>query len=351
MGRRVQKTTLTAVGAGYDAGATTNFVYDGWNLLAELDANNSVVCSYMWGLDMSGSLQGAGGVGGLLTVSPNGNGTHFVSYDGNGNVAALTDSSGNISARYEYDPFGQTLRASGTAAGLNAIRFSSKYADFDSSALYYGNRFYIPSFGRWANRDPLQERGGVNQYAFVVNSPTTSIDILGLIPKAELNEIYNRRSASTRAANLACSCRCPDKQINYMITGGTAGKATVYAMANLKDNPEGCGPYNVKFYWWNCYSGSAEGRGRPRQDYGWSSGDDATFYTVVRPPRNALGIWFADLFFTNVDPYHIDVVSIAMFEQCVNGHVVTRTQTASNGLQFTWSIRYQRWTGPDAVTN
>src|SRR5260370_28956342 len=105
MGRRVQKVVSTWNGSTYASAVTTRFVYDGWNLLAELDGdnNNAVKCSYMWGLDLSGTLQGAGGVGGLLTVTPNGNGTHFVSYDGNGNVAALTDSTGNLSARYEYN--------------------------------------------------------------------------------------------------------------------------------------------------------------------------------------------------------------------------------------------------------
>ena len=46
------------------------FVYDGWNLMAELNAtNNAVIRSFMWGLDLSGSPQGAGGVGGLLEVN------------------------------------------------------------------------------------------------------------------------------------------------------------------------------------------------------------------------------------------------------------------------------------------
>src|SRR6267143_4464396 len=160
MGRRVKKSVEDANGAGYNTAVVTNFVYDGWNLLAELDGGNynAVVCSYMWGSDLSGSLQGAGGVSGLLAVTP-GAATHFVSYDGNGNVAGLTDGSGNISARYEYSPFGETIRASGSAANLNAVRFSTKYVDAESAFAYYGYRFYSPSSGRWLDRDPLQERG------------------------------------------------------------------------------------------------------------------------------------------------------------------------------------------------
>src|SRR5436190_353208 len=86
MGRRVEKVVSTWNGSAYASAVTTRFVYDGWNLLAELDGDNSnaVKCSYMWGLDLSGSLQGAGGVGGLLTVNPGGTNGYFAVYDGNG---------------------------------------------------------------------------------------------------------------------------------------------------------------------------------------------------------------------------------------------------------------------------
>lgn len=181
MGRRVLKVVSPWNGTAYANPVSTRFVYDGWNLLAELDADNgnAVKCSYMWGLDLSGSLQGAGGVGGLLTVSPGGTTTHFVSYDGNGNVAALTDSTGNISARYEYDPFGQTIRASGAAAGLNQVRFSSKYTDPESGSISYLFRSYTPATGRWSSRDPIGEKGGINLYGFVMNAPVDFVDPFG----------------------------------------------------------------------------------------------------------------------------------------------------------------------------
>lgn len=40
--------------------------------------------------------------------------------------------------------------------------------------------FYNPSTGRWLSRDPIGERGGQNQYAFVGNKAIDSIDFLGL---------------------------------------------------------------------------------------------------------------------------------------------------------------------------
>jgi hypothetical protein len=86
---------------------SNKFVYDGWNLLADLNAtNNAVIRSYVWGLDLSGSLQGAGGVGGLLAVNDAENGSHFCAYDGNGNITGLAKATdGTVSANYEYGPF------------------------------------------------------------------------------------------------------------------------------------------------------------------------------------------------------------------------------------------------------
>ncbi len=56
----------------WDIVKTRTFIYDGWNLTAEVvvDAQTGAtnVTRYLWGPDLSGALQGAGGVGGLLAV-------------------------------------------------------------------------------------------------------------------------------------------------------------------------------------------------------------------------------------------------------------------------------------------
>jgi len=44
-----------------------------------------------------------------------------------------------------------------------------------------GHRFYNPDTGRWLNRDPIWERGGINLYCFVRNEPIGDFDILGLL--------------------------------------------------------------------------------------------------------------------------------------------------------------------------
>jgi hypothetical protein len=45
---------------------------------------------------------------------------------------------------------------------------------------FYGYRYYDPVTGRWPSRDPIEERGGLNLYGFVKNSPSTLFDRLGL---------------------------------------------------------------------------------------------------------------------------------------------------------------------------
>lgn len=72
-GRRIQKHWVLS--------ATPNnpgdeyYVYNGWNQVVTLNPGSSLKASYTWGLDMSGSMQGAGGVGGLLWVTEASTGT------------------------------------------------------------------------------------------------------------------------------------------------------------------------------------------------------------------------------------------------------------------------------------
>ena len=146
MGRRFSKTVDSA---------ETMFVYDGWNLIQATSA--SVTNHYAWGLDLSQSLQGAGGVGGLLCLTENGN-EYYPSFDANGNITAYTDDTGtNVVARYEYSPFGKIIASIGAKKDDFMFRFSTKYYDTETGLYYYGFRYYSSELGRWLNRDPLQE--------------------------------------------------------------------------------------------------------------------------------------------------------------------------------------------------
>jgi RHS repeat-associated protein len=203
--RRIQKTV-----ANNGVSSTPTFLYDGWNLIAELGANNAPIRNYVWGTDLSGSQQGAGGVGGLLEVTYHGTATTnaFVAYDGNGNVSALVNAGdGTLLAGYEYGPFGEVIRNSGPLAKNNPFRFSTKYQDDESDLIYYGLRYLKTSTGGWLSRDPLNAVTGtearyelleddgfdddiaqsiaaspvdLNDYIFAHNQPVVDYDLFGL---------------------------------------------------------------------------------------------------------------------------------------------------------------------------
>lgn len=133
--------------------------------------------SFRYG-DKSGTEQGAGGVGGLLAVSVNGV-FSIPCCDHNGSIVAYVSETGGIEALYLYDAYGNTLEQSGEKADVHAFGFSTKYHDREIGIIAYQKRFYRPDHGRWLNRDPIEEEGGENLYAFCGNNPVNKYDILG----------------------------------------------------------------------------------------------------------------------------------------------------------------------------
>jgi len=183
VGRRFRKTVWDNPSGAGDPRSDTLYVYDGWNLIAEIDTNHTVIARYTWGLDVSDTMQGAGGIGGLLFAEyqvPTG-AVNVITYDGNGNISKVLDATTiETNAHYEYTPFGGVVRATGPLANQHRFRFSTKYEDPETGFHYFGFRSYSPFLGRWLSRDPIHELGGLNLYAYVNNNPLTLIDRLGL---------------------------------------------------------------------------------------------------------------------------------------------------------------------------
>ncbi len=204
-----------------DDGEVTVFVYEGWNVIAEKTVRRAVAgegdkvelgTRYVWGEDLSGTLQGAGGIGGLLSSVQDGGPTEkgpqkvtsFFHYDSNGNVILLTDVMGRETGRYAYDAFGKTLTATGPAAQLNRYRFSTKPVEAESGLVYYGYRYYDPVTGRWPSRDPIGELGGVNVYVSMNNEAVNHNDLLGQVICGSLIELGMRLYRATAQCN-SCS--------------------------------------------------------------------------------------------------------------------------------------------------
>jgi RHS repeat-associated protein len=196
-----------------DDGSTVEvYVYEGWNRIATFELQTSTLTlqtSYLWGLDLSGTLQGAGGVGGLLKE-----GGLYPTFDANGNIMQKLDGAGTAVMSVDYDPFGNII--AGTLTG--EYGFSTKPLIDGILMYYYGFRYYDPGTGRWLSRDSIEEDGGVNLYAFVYNQPLSDFDILGQqgCDKRTGRGCRNRRSgnasvysALSLAANIGISFTVP----------------------------------------------------------------------------------------------------------------------------------------------
>ncbi len=165
------------------------YLYDGMQIVQERDGANQVVVSYTRGLDLSESLAGAGGIGGLLAFSDyEGPGVRHAHYhsDGNGNITAMMNRHDRLVAEYHYDPFANLQGQAGPLAETNPYRFSSKQYQPNTGMYSYGYRFYEPSLQRWINQDPMGEEGGINLYGFNYNDPVNYVDPTGENPAAIL---------------------------------------------------------------------------------------------------------------------------------------------------------------------
>jgi len=133
-------------------------------------------------------------LGGLLCSSRTQGDSDFLvfhTYDSSGNVCALFQVTGSIPqpslvARYEYDPFGNLLTSdrrplTSDLSLPSPFGFSTRYYDRETGLVMYPLRPYSPTLGRFLTRDPIEEDGGLNLYAFVGNNPVDRVDPLGLI--------------------------------------------------------------------------------------------------------------------------------------------------------------------------
>jgi RHS repeat-associated protein len=163
MGRRILKAWFSFETGRWQWQGERQYVYDGFNVIEEISVENGDAPDstfYVRGLDLSGSFEAAGGIGGLLAaVDASDDAVYYYNYAANGDVVQLVDRHGAISAHYDYDPFGRIVYRSGTRAQTNAYRFSTKYFDDETGLGYWGYRYYSPDLGRWITRDPVEEPG------------------------------------------------------------------------------------------------------------------------------------------------------------------------------------------------
>ncbi len=102
----------------------------------------------------------------------------FYTHDHLGNVRELVNASGTLLTRYDYDMWGKRVKLTGTIE--SDVGYTGHHHHAKSGLILTWYRAYDADSGRWLSADPIGERGGINLYGYVNNSPISQIDPLGL---------------------------------------------------------------------------------------------------------------------------------------------------------------------------
>ena len=149
-------------------------VWDGSNLVAELDQNNTLVKGYTWGPT------------GLLAVTDYTNPaqpkTYMTIADASGNIVMLVDPvSGSVAASYHYDPYGNLLSATGPQAGLSSFLGKGLCVHSELPGLMWADH-RVTDGKIWLSRDPSGESSDPNLYRLYGDDPINNVDLTGMTP-------------------------------------------------------------------------------------------------------------------------------------------------------------------------
>ena len=177
MGRRFEKKVTVGGTTGFHA----RYLYRDYLQVAECDLTGEtpeVVRSYIWDPSEPEATR-------VLSMTRwEANGTQekehlYCMHDAMKNVTSLFGEARGRRALYEYRPYGGLITSEGNMAEENKFRFSSEYMDDELGLVYYNYRHLNPLDGRWISRDPIEEEGGWNLFAFVNNNGMINLDYLG----------------------------------------------------------------------------------------------------------------------------------------------------------------------------
>ncbi len=155
LGRRIEKNV---------SGTITRYIYDGEDIIQELDQDNQIIATYTHGP----------GTDEPICLEKNSQKYYYIS-DGLGSITALVDSNGNIAQTYRYDSFGNIINSSGTIT--QPFTYTGREYDSETGLYYLRARYYDAKIGRFLQEDPIW---GVNAYSYCNNNPINWTDPLGL---------------------------------------------------------------------------------------------------------------------------------------------------------------------------
>jgi RHS repeat-associated protein len=164
-GRRIQKAFTKN-----STTTTTDYLYDGPNLVEEVDNAGNVLARYTQGKNLDEP----------LAELRTGN-TSYYEADGLGSITSLSNGAGALANTYTYNSFGNLSASTGTVS--NPFRYTEREFDSETGIYEYRSRYYDSVAGRFISEDPISFGGGNNFYRYVGNNATNLIDRFGLSAK------------------------------------------------------------------------------------------------------------------------------------------------------------------------
>lgn len=204
LGRRIERTKSVSIPVPVIL-ETTRFVYDGTDVVRDLDGNGATMADYLNGPGIDNKLR--------QTVGAT---TSYFLADHLGTTRALTNPSGAVTSSLSYDSYGNVTSGSVPTRYI----YSGREIDSDTSLMYYRARWYDSKQGRFVSEDPIGFEGGdMNLYSYVLDNPLNGTDPEGTqVRSAERNRPGDKEWADGLRRQMAnwdrgCGCRTDNQDV------------------------------------------------------------------------------------------------------------------------------------------
>jgi len=197
----------------YDGTDTIYYVYDGEDVLMELDGSGTVEARYTHvpaDAVGGGSCESCGGGSGSVwaidypLMMRRDSENYFYMKDKLGSVVGLLDDEENVEVAYEYDAWGTIVAEVGSL--WNPYRFTAREYDPDTGDYYYRARTYKPETGRFMQVDLEGMVDGTDMYVYVGNDPGNNVDPYGKLGLTYPRHIWTVAESARTCEALYSAC-------------------------------------------------------------------------------------------------------------------------------------------------